>query len=239
MHKMTYIMSDIHGNRRRFESVLSQIQLKNADRLYILGDVIDRFPDGIELLQRIRKMRNARLLLGNHEYMMLDAYADRFGYRRTASETKMAWRCWNRNYNQDTAYRFEQLPAAEQRDLYEYLLHRKRYLYITVNGQKYLLVHGASPNEYTGFQKVEYQSLTEFVVWHRYTDDFVPDDGSIMIFGHTPTVHYQRGDKMSIWYGNHVIGIDCGCGFHSERAGVGCRLACLRLDDMKEFYSER
>ena len=141
-------------------------------------------------------------------------------------------------YNQDTAYRFEQLPATEQKDLYEYLLHRKRYLNITVNGQKYLLVHGASPNEYTGFQKVEYQSLTKFVVWHRYTDDFIPGDGSIMIFGHTPTVHYQRGDKMSIWHGNHVIGIDCGCGFHSERVGVVCRLACLRLEDMKEFYSE-
>ena len=54
----------------------------------------------------------------------------------------------------------------------------------------------------------------------------------------TPTVHYQSGDKMSIWHGNHVIGIDCGCGFHSERAGVGCRLACLRLEDMNEFYSE-
>ena len=87
MHKMTYIMSDIHGNRQRFESVLSQIQLKKADRLYILGDVIDRFPDGIGLLQQIRKMRNARLLLGNHEYMMLGSYADRFGYRRTASES--------------------------------------------------------------------------------------------------------------------------------------------------------
>lgn len=73
-------MSDIHGDKKRFESVLSQIKLKSADRLYILGDVIDRFPDGIELIQRIRKMKNARLLLDNHEYMMLDAYADRFGY---------------------------------------------------------------------------------------------------------------------------------------------------------------
>ena len=36
------------------------------------------------------------LVHGSREYAaaILDAYADRFGYRRTALETKMAWRCW-------------------------------------------------------------------------------------------------------------------------------------------------
>ena len=50
---MIYVMSDIHGNKRRFESILEQISLREEDTLYILGDVIDRHPDGIELLQRI------------------------------------------------------------------------------------------------------------------------------------------------------------------------------------------
>ena len=38
---------------------------------------------------------------------------------------------------------------------------------------------------------------------------------------------------MRIYHGNRMIGIDCGCAYKNGR------LACLRLDDMKEFYSEQ
>ena len=37
---------------------------------------------------------------------------------------------------------------------------------------------------------------------------------------------------MRIYHGNSRIGVDCGCAYPEGR------LACLRLDDMKEFYSE-
>ena len=48
---MIYVMSDIHGNMRRFDSVMHQINLQPEDTLYILGDVIDRHPDGIRILR--------------------------------------------------------------------------------------------------------------------------------------------------------------------------------------------
>ena len=47
---MIYVMSDIHGQKRRFDSVMKQINLQPEDTLYVLGDVIDRNPDGIKLL---------------------------------------------------------------------------------------------------------------------------------------------------------------------------------------------
>ena len=70
---MIYVISDIHGNQRRFDSVLRQIALQPEDTLYILGDVIDRHPDGIRILRRIMAAPNMKMLLGNHEYMMLKA----------------------------------------------------------------------------------------------------------------------------------------------------------------------
>ena len=73
---MIYVMSDIHGHQDAFDDILSQIQLSDHDHLYILGDVIDRGPDGIALLQRIRQMPRTTLLLGNHEYMMINRYKD-------------------------------------------------------------------------------------------------------------------------------------------------------------------
>ena len=57
---MIYVMSDIHGNMRRFHSVMEQINLQPEDTLYILGDVIDRHPDGIRIL---RKIMDNRLVL--------------------------------------------------------------------------------------------------------------------------------------------------------------------------------
>ena len=36
-----------------------------------------------------------------------------------------------------------------------------------------------------------------------------------------------------IWNDDRAIGIDCDCGYEQGR------LACLRLDDMKVFYSEK
>ena len=70
---MTYVLSDIHGNLRRFESIMKQIDLQSDDTLYVLGEVVDRYPDGIKILWRIMKMPNAKMLMGNHEYRMLKA----------------------------------------------------------------------------------------------------------------------------------------------------------------------
>ena len=70
---MHYILSDIHGNERRFLSILRQIDLKPEDTLYVLGDVIDRHPWGLRILRKLMAMPNAKLILGNHEYMMLRA----------------------------------------------------------------------------------------------------------------------------------------------------------------------
>ena len=70
---MVYIMSDIHGRKDRFDDVLNQINLTKNDTLYILGDVIDRNPDGITLLKYIMSKPNIKMLLGNHEYLMLNA----------------------------------------------------------------------------------------------------------------------------------------------------------------------
>ena len=70
---MIYVMSDIHGNKRRFDSIMKQINLQTEDTLYVLGDVVDRHPHGGRILRQLMKMPNVQLILGNHEYMMLDA----------------------------------------------------------------------------------------------------------------------------------------------------------------------
>ena len=80
----------------------------------------------------------------------------------------------------------------------------------------------------------------EFAVWERLPIDAPVPEGYTLIFGHTPTIHYHSDNPLTVWYGNRLIGIDCGSGFPiNENAYLEKgRLACLRLDDMKEFYSD-
>lgn len=47
--------------------------LKDNDTLYIIGDVIDRGSSGIAILRDIMKRTNVELLLGNHEWMLLQS----------------------------------------------------------------------------------------------------------------------------------------------------------------------
>ena len=68
----TYIMTDIHGQYDVFMKMLETIKFSDEDTLYILGDLIDRGPQGIKLLKTIMKMSNVTLFLGNHELLMLD-----------------------------------------------------------------------------------------------------------------------------------------------------------------------
>ena len=96
---MIYVLSDIHGNERRFASVMNQIGLQPEDTLYVLGDVIDRHPGGIRILRKLMAMPNAKMLLGNHEYMMLRALGYPYDSREEINETirEDALKLWYRN----------------------------------------------------------------------------------------------------------------------------------------------
>ena len=70
-----YVISDLHGQGAAFFQMLDKINFSSQDKMYIIGDVIDRGPDGIKLLQFIKNQDNMELMLGNHEDMMLKSFA--------------------------------------------------------------------------------------------------------------------------------------------------------------------
>ena len=68
---MHYVCSDIHGYYERFRKLLKKIDFSLDDEMYVIGDVIDRGPEPIELLLYILSQPNIHLLIGNHEHMMM------------------------------------------------------------------------------------------------------------------------------------------------------------------------
>lgn len=221
---MTYVMSDIHGDMKRYRSVMSKINITAEDHLYVLGDVIDRGADGIEILRELMAQSNVTVLLGNHEWMMQNALWGEHQFADT--------RLWYRNGGVLTYGAYMHLPQEQQDEIQRYIGQMPLSAEVTVNGIGYILVHAAPPELIDKILSKYYTNPT-FALWTRMRSDDIMPDGKAVVFGHTPTEYYQEGIPLRIWHGGDKICIDCGSGNEHPV----CRLACLRLDDMMEYYS--
>ena len=79
----TFVVSDVHGHLDDLRHVLAQAGLVTDDRwvggdasLWVLGDLVDRGPDGIGVVRLMRSLtaqapEQVHMLMGNHESLML------------------------------------------------------------------------------------------------------------------------------------------------------------------------
>lgn len=70
-----YAIGDIHGGAKTFRALLEKINLQREDRVYLLGDYIDRGPNSRGVLNIILKLKDAgfdvRPIRGNHDDMLI------------------------------------------------------------------------------------------------------------------------------------------------------------------------
>lgn len=133
--RMTYCMSDLHGEKDLFDKMLKQIHFSSQDHLYILGDVIDRGSHGAELLEQIMASDNITMLLGNHEQMCLST----LGLHQEIGAREL----WRQNGGMST-YRtlLYRRTSRDRHQILRFLAGLPDHLDITVNEQKFHLVHG-------------------------------------------------------------------------------------------------
>jgi serine/threonine protein phosphatase 1 len=195
--------------------MLEKIKFNNDDQLFILGDIIDRGDNPLDIIKHVMSHDNITMLLGNHEQMMLDYFDTRDDL-------------WFYNGGRVT---FSQLlPRGENeiRHIINWISRRETHCTVRLKNVNYRLVHaGLEYNPFTG--ELLNPQNKDYMIWAR--NDFLVDQkvpaGDVVIFGHTPTPYIHGNSK--IWYGENKICIDCGAFF----TGV---LGCIRLDDMQAFY---
>lgn len=105
-------------------------------------------------------------------------------------------------------------------------------LVIQFGEQTYRLVHATPAYLYETCNYKDWDEQT-FFVWYRVDHRDKLREDEVLVFGYTPTFRFDYELPVHIRHGQNRIGIDCGCGH-----GTGCRLGCLHLDDMAEFYTE-
>lgn len=130
---MHYVCSDIHGRWDRYAAMLKGLNLGREDRLYILGDAIDRGEDGIRILLDIKDRKNVTFFLGNHEMFLLEVMGSgEEGWRGT----------WLFNGGSKTAADFMALDKGQQEGLLSFLQESLAVMPdLEVGKEHYYLIH--------------------------------------------------------------------------------------------------
>lgn len=247
---MVYVISDIHGCYEEFQKMLELIKFSKKDELYILGDVIDRGNSPIETLLYVKKQKNMHLILGNHEYMMMDYFREK-EYDEKSHYCSQAKELWMRNGGRITLEQFLEKDEKTQKEILEYIQNLPFYFIKEVNNKTNLMVHaGVYPYQEEDIRKFLKQQTLDDIIWIR--DDFLYSSVKLpfrVIFGHTPIASFQntlqmfdnigkshhseamieRLEEYKIAYFNNKVGIDGGCVF-------GYYLTCICLNNEKEYF---
>ena len=230
---MTYVISDLHGYRiEKLKELLEKANFSEDDRLYILGDVIDRTGDGgIGVLQWLIKQPNAELIMGNHEAMLLacdfifenvtDAFLEDFDEKKNRLLINYLF-----NGGGVTLRNLAKLDINARYDIVNYLHKCPLYKEVNVNGEKYILVHAGLDN-FSPDKKINDYSANE-LLWAEpeLNDEYY--DYIHTVFGHTPTHLFGEQYNGKIVETRTWTCIDCG-------AASGNEPVLFRLDDKKEF----
>ena len=257
----TYAFSDVHGHLAPLDRLLSRVSPGEGDRIFMLGDMIDRGPDPVGVMQLVRGLPNCTVLMGNHEDLMLSFFED--------PDDPAALINWQINGSATTAAGLASLSADDMRDLVEWVHALPLCAYTFVGGRPYLFAHagirptGLAPRESWDGAAIEAllgEQLVEDLLWIREEFWGCPTGlldaqgmGPVVVAGHTPTAYLEgmadrpdrpaRGEDglcrmVRVGACDATSGvadrwdIDCGAaGGH----GFG-QVGMVRIDDGAEFY---
>ena len=142
---MIYVMSDLHGQYNAFIKMLELIKFADEDELYILGDIIDRGPNPLEIYDFIKDKPNIHMLMGNHELMMMEYYDDK--PRSWFNPREDDYRLWMQNGGKVTEDAINAREKDEQEQIKEFFKNLEYYKLLEVDGEKFILSH-ARPTIY-------------------------------------------------------------------------------------------
>lgn len=230
---MTYVMSDIHGEYKKYLAMLEKIDFCDEDTLYVLGDVVDRGDKPIKLLQDMMSRANVYPLMGNHDLYALTVLPklnDELtkvseGYSKELSEFIQEW-C--KDGGLSTIAGFCDLDDDERADIIDFLGEFSLYEVVDVEDNTFVLVHAGLGNFRPDKKLREYTADELLFSRPEPSEQYFDDESVYVVMGHTPTV-FLNG-KIEIYKNGRNIFIDCGA------CSSKGKLACLCLDTFEEFY---
>ena len=222
-----FVIGDIHGCVNTFRKMLDeQLHFTRQDKLYLLGDYIDRGPGSKMMLDELITMQeqsfNVFPILGNHEYMMLQAF-----------ESEIYFELWQANGCGATLLSFG-VPHGELDNPGSVRLIPERYftflnsLPYYIGLDDFFLVHAGIGEVYS-----DPMEDIDSLLWSRteiYDSDMMK--GRRIIHGHTPKLIHFIEERIKNPK-SKIYNLDAGC-VYNYIPGMG-NLAAVDLDSMNLF----
>ncbi len=223
---MVYCISDIHGYYDLFCRLLDKIGFSNKDKLYVLGDFVDKGPDSIRLAKLLFSMPNVYCIAGNHEYDFLKHY--RALMRQTEDYDWVLEKL--RGYFTD-GYLLD-WETVDQFD----------FLSFYAETDDFICVHAGIPVKDGTLLSVSQATCEQLVYDRRFKDkDILPQNGKCVLYGHTP-VRYLTGRDEILLYprkdaAQNSTDIADYCKIHLD-TGVSLSgiLGCFDVNNCQSFY---
>ena len=200
-------ITDIHGELKKLESVLSQIETRPDDIFVFMGDYIDRGPDSRGVVDKVIEISNqfkTITLIGSHEYALLHSEKDEY-------YNYLFWNYGGPSTVKSYGGNFSNILKIHG-DFYRNL----QFYYLT---EKYLFVHAGIDCRYSLEEQCETDLVYIRSAFYRNKHN-LPQK---IIFGHTefesPLIQEDK------------ICIDLGCGKYPN-----AKLCALILDNGKEDF---
>jgi Icc-related predicted phosphoesterase len=225
-------ISDIHGCGKTFIKLLQQVAFNKTDRLYLLGDLIDRGANTKLLIDHILKLKEEgyliEKLLGNHEDLMMKSGNSPEDLER-----------WLKNGGDITLESFGVKSYDELEDQYKFFF---KSMLLKAEVDEFIFVHA-------GINNLQFKDpfLPSVVLWTRNWYEFLDYKwlgNRYVIHGHTP----QEIDKIETQFENfkenRVLNIDAGCCYTPEfiekeypNKNISLeKLCCVDLRNRKLFF---
>lgn len=228
---MTYVVSDLHGSLERYNELLSTIGFSDKDILYVVGDICDCGEDPMGILCDMSMRANVLPIVGDRDYKaarMLLAYEK---FMKDGGEPDPAFvsemNDWVKAGGASTLAGFRELDDDMKEGVLDYLADMALFEEVTVKDETYLLVHAGIAG-FTPDMVLDECGPETFISEPLDLEREYFEDKQIIV-GHVPVDQIPDAEPGMIYYGNGSIAIDCGAAF-------GGKLACLCLDNGKEYY---
>ncbi|KQT20834.1 hypothetical protein ASG31_16755 [Chryseobacterium sp. Leaf404] len=175
------VVADIHGDDEKFRKALKSVSLKKADKLVLLGDLIDRGKNSKSVLDTLLLLKqngfeNIIYIRGNHEQMLLDSV-----------ENDEKEYIWIKNGGDKTLKSFRVNFASQIPEIYINLL-KSSIMYYEL--QNYIFVHAG-----LNFELDNPLDDSHSLMWIRNISiekyQKSKFSSKIIIHGHTPSERFK------------------------------------------------
>jgi len=221
-----YCIGDLHGCYDDFQQLMDELSFdKSVDRMFSVGDLVDRGPKSLECLRLIKEPW-FHCIRGNHEDLMITAVLDR--------KKEDLW-----HMNGGDWYWGNEIDKKEIIDLVKLTSHLPLVMNIETKDGRVGICHAQPPTDWRSITQDMGRDAKFELIWGRskirkFRDTWNVQNIDYTVHGHTPIA-------TPISVGNSLY-IDTGICFNGYEMFDGTitegELTCIDLSDIKRLIKE-